>query len=210
MKIEVWSDVVCPWCWLGHARLEKALAAFGGKDEVEVVARSFELDPTVPSDLDLPTDTVLAKKFGVSAAQIDAMHERLRSLGAADGIDYRFPLVRTSNTRDAHEVVHLARLRGKEGAMVARLFRANFTEGVRVGDRKELSRLAGDVGLDPAEVEEALADQRFEAVVRQDEAEARSLGISGVPFFLADRKLAVSGAQSVEVLRQMLEKASSQ
>jgi predicted DsbA family dithiol-disulfide isomerase len=206
MRLEVWSDVVCPWCWLGNVRLEKVLAQWPHADQVEVVYRSFELDPSTPRDLDIPTDEMLAKKFGVGPAQIDAMHERLRSLGRADGVDFRFERARTSNTFDAHQLVHLARARGgKESAMVGRLFRANFQEGVRVGDRKELARLAAEVGLDAAEAEEALADQRYASAVQGDEDEARALGISGVPFVLADREFGVSGAQSVEVLRRMLD-----
>jgi predicted DsbA family dithiol-disulfide isomerase len=207
MRIDVWSDFVCPWCWLGQARLAKALAAFGHPGEVEVVLRSFELDPRTPKDLDVPTDEMLAKKFGASRAQIDAMHERLRSLGEADGIDFRFERVRTSNTFDAHQLTILAREQGKQPAMARRLFVANFQEGVRVGDRKELVRLATEVGLDAAEAEEALADQRFASAVRDDEGQARALGVSGVPFFLADGELAVSGAQSVDVLRGLLDEA---
>jgi predicted DsbA family dithiol-disulfide isomerase len=209
MRIDVWSDVICPWCWLGNARLEKAIAAFAHADQLEVVRRSFELAPGTPKELDIPTDEMLAKKFGAGRAQIDAMHERLRALGRADGIDFRFERARTSNTFDAHQLVHLARAGGKEAAMVGRLFRANFHEGVRVGDRKELVRLATEVGLDPAEAEEALGDQRFASAVRDDEAEASARGISGVPFFLADREAGVSGAQSVDVLRRMLDEAWS-
>lgn len=207
MRIHVWSDVVCPWCWLGYARLGKALASFDHRDAVEVVLRSFQLDPRAPKELDIPTDQMLARKFGASRAQIDAMHERLRSLGKADGVDFRFERVRTSNTFDAHQLIVLARAHGKQTAMAERLFVANFQEGVRVGERKELVRLATEVGLDAAEAEGALADQRFASTVRDDEAEARALGVSGVPFFLADGKLAVSGAQSVDVLRGLLAEA---
>ncbi len=209
MQIDVWSDVVCPWCWLGHARLEKALASFAQRDQVEVVFHSFELDPGAPADRDIPTDQMLSAKLGVGPAQVDAMHERLRALGRAEGIDYQFKKARTSNTFDAHQVLHLAAARGKQGQMVGRLFRANFAEGVRVGDRKELVRLGAEVGLDAAEVEEALADRRYEQAVRDDEAEASAHGISGVPFFVADGRLAVSGAQSTEVLRALIDKAWS-
>jgi predicted DsbA family dithiol-disulfide isomerase len=207
MRIDVWSDVVCPWCWIGKARLEKAIAAFPHKDDVDVVHRSFQLDPTTPNDLDVSTDEMLVKKFGIGQAQIDAMHERLRSLGSADGVEFHFERARTSNTFAAHELIHLAGVHGKRAAMTGRLFKANFEEGVRVGDRMELLRLATEVGLDAAEAEEALADERFAAAVRDDIAQARSLGISGVPFFLADGSFVVSGAQSVDVLRRMLDAA---
>jgi predicted DsbA family dithiol-disulfide isomerase len=209
MKVDVWSDVICPWCWLGKARLEKAIASFEG-EEVEVVFRSFELDPRTPKDLDVPTDEMLAKKFGVGRPQIDAMHERLRGLGQADGIDFHFERARTSNTFDAHQLLQLARAQGKQRAMSDRLFRANFAEGVRVGSRPELVRLASEVGLDGADVRAALEEERFAPAVREDEAQARAFGITGVPFFLLDGKLAVSGAQSVDVLRQALQQAEAQ
>jgi predicted DsbA family dithiol-disulfide isomerase len=207
VRIDVWSDVICPWCYLGNARLKKAVEAFDHGDEVEVVFRSFELDPGRPRDLDVPTNDVLVRKLGVPRAQIDAMHQRIGAMGQAVGIDFQFDRVRTSNTFQAHELTHLARARGLEGKMTDRLFRANFTEGVRIGDRGELVRLAADVGLDAAEAEEALADERYASAVRDDEEQARTLGISGVPFFVAGGKLAVSGAQSVEVLRGMLDEA---
>jgi predicted DsbA family dithiol-disulfide isomerase len=207
MRIEVWSDVVCPWCWVGHTRLDKAVAAFAHAADVEIVNHSFELDPATPKDLDISTNELLQKKFGVGPTQLEGMHERLRSLGQAEGIEFRFERVRTANTFDAHQLVHLAGAHGKAQAMTGRLFRANFSEGVRVADRKELARLAVEVGLDGAEVEEALGDQRFASAVRDDEKQAKTLGISGVPFFLADGKLAVSGAQPVEVLGRMLDAA---
>jgi predicted DsbA family dithiol-disulfide isomerase len=210
MRVDVWSDVVCPWCWLGKARLEKAVASLDQADEIEVVFRSFELDPRTPRDLDIPTDEMLAKKFGVARPQIDAMHERLRSLGRADGIDFHFGRARTSNTFEAHQLLQLARSQGKQRTMGDRLFRANFAEGVRVGSRPELVRLGTEVGLDGAEVQAALEEERFAPAVREDEAQARAFGITGVPFFLLDGKLAVPGAQSVDVLRQALEQAWDQ
>jgi predicted DsbA family dithiol-disulfide isomerase len=209
MQLDVWSDVVCPWCWLGHARLEKALASFPHRDQVDVVFHSFELDPGAPADRDVPMDEVLAAKLGVGPAQVDAMHERLCALGRAEGIDYQFKKVRTSNTFDAHQLVHLAGARGKQLQMVSRLFRANFAEGVRVGDRKELVRLGAEMGLDAGEVEQVLAERRYGRAVREDEADANAHGISAVPFFVADGRLAVSGAQSTEVLRAFIDKAWS-
>lgn len=202
MRIDVWSDVVCPWCWLGKARLEKALAAF--PHEVEVVFRSFQLDPGAPKDLDVPTDEMLQKKYRIGRAQVEAMHERLRGMGLADGLDFRFERARTSNTFDAHQVIHLAKAHGKQHEMADRLFRAQFHEGVRVGDRGELVRLATEVGLDADEVTSALDDQRYAEAVRADLAEARTLGVTGVPFFLVDGELGVSGAQPLEVFREML------
>lgn len=202
MKVEVWSDVICPWCWLGRARLAKAVAASSKREEIEIVFRSFELDPSTPSDLDLPTNELLKKKFGMGQAQIDAMHERIASMGKEDGIDFQFDKARTSNTFDAHQLVHLAAEQGKRTEMVDRLFRANFHDGIRVGDRKGLVSLAEEVGVTDAAG--ALETQRFGPAVRADEAEAKKLGISGVPYFLVDGKKGISGAQSVEVLARAL------
>ncbi len=209
MRLDVWSDVVCPWCWLGNARLEKALAAFPQRDQVEVVFRSFELDPRADATLDIPTNEMLAKKYGFGPAQIAAMHEKLHDLGVADGIEFRFERARTSNTFDAHQLIHLANKHGKQKVMTDRLFRAQFNEGVRIGDRKELVRLGAEIGLDAGEVEAALGDQRYAAAVRSDESDARQLQISGVPFFLVDLELAVSGAQSVETLGELLAEAQA-
>ncbi len=206
MRIDVWSDVMCPWCWLGKARLEKALAEHPRRDEVEVVFHSFELDPRTPEDLDISANEMLAKKYGFPRAQIDAMHERIRDMGLEIGIDFRFDRVRTSNTFDAHQVIHLAHERGKQRAMVDRLFEAHFRDGVRVGDRAELVRLAVEVGLDAVEVQAALDERRLAPAVHADEAQARSLGVTGVPFYVFDGTFGVSGAQSVDVLRSVLDR----
>ncbi len=207
MRIDVWSDVVCPWCYLGKARLEKVVAASPRAGEIEVVFRSFELDPRTPKDLDVPTDAMLAKKYGMGRAQIDAIHERLRAMGRAEGIDFHFDRTRTSNTFEAHELIKLASEHDRQKAMVDRLFRAQFEEGVRVGDREALVRVATELGLDPGEVRGALDSERFAAEVRADENEARELGISGVPFFAFGGSIGVSGAQPGEVLRAALDEA---
>jgi len=207
MRIDVWSDVVCPWCWLGKARLEKALAAFPHGQHVEVVFRSFELDPGAPKERDISTNEMLAKKYGLRPAQIAAMHERIRGMGLADGVEFRFDRTRTSNTFDAHQIIHLASAEGRQKMMLDRLFRAQFYEGVRIGDRGELVRLATESGLERAGVDAALDDQRFAPAVRDDEAQAHALGISGVPFYVVDGRFGVSGAQSVEVLRRVFDEA---
>lgn len=205
MRIDVWSDVICPWCWLGKARLEAAVKTFAHRDEVEILFHSFELDPRTPNDLDIPVDVMLKKKYGLGAAQLEAMHERMRGMGAEAGLDFRFDNVRTSNTFEAHQLIHLAHAQGKQKEMAERLFRAQFSEGVRVGERKELIRLATEIGLDAPEVESALETERFGPAVRRDEEQARELGISGVPFYVIDGAVGVSGAQSVEVFRRMLD-----
>lgn len=202
MKIDVWSDVICPWCWLGRARLAKAVAASPRSAEIEIVFRSFELDPGSPKDLDIPTNEMLEKKLKMGKSQIDAMHQRISAMGKEEGIDYQFDKARTSNTFDAHQLVHLAAEQGRRTEMVDRLFEANFRDGIRVGDRKNLIALAEEIGVSGAA--EALEGQRFADAVRADEAEARQRGVSGVPFFLVDGKKAVAGAQSVDVLARAL------
>ncbi len=207
MRIDVWSDVICPWCWLGRARLENAVAASPDKEQIEIVYRSFELDPSSDRTLDIPTSELLQKKFGMGRAQIDAMHARIVGLGKSEGITFEFERARTSNTFDAHQLTHFAHAQGKRLAMVDRLFAANFNEGIRVGDRASLVKLAAEVGLDGAEAEKALEEQRFADAVRADEAHAKELGIRGVPFFLFEGKLAVSGAESVATLQAAMAKA---
>jgi len=207
MRIDVWSDVVCPWCWIGKVRLQKALAGFPAGGEVEVVFRSFQLDPNTPKDLDIPSDEMLARKYRIGPVEVRDIHARLEGLGKAEGIDFRFELSRTANTFDAHQLIHLAKEKGLQMAMADRLFRAQFSEGIRVGDRKELLRLATEVGLDAGEVGASLDRQGYASAVREDEAQAKALGITGVPFFLFNGEVGVSGAQPVSVLRRVMEEA---
>lgn len=207
MRIDVWSDVVCPWCWIGKVRLQKALAGFPAGGSVEVVLRSFQLDPSTPKDLDIPSDEMLARKYRIGPVEVRDIHSRLESLGKAEGIDFRFELGRTANTFDAHQLIHLAKDKGLQMPMADRLFRAQFSEGIRVGDRKALMNLATEVGLDGGEVGASLESQAYAAAVREDEAQARALGITAVPFFLFDGKVGVSGAQPVSVLRRVMEEA---
>lgn len=209
MKIDVWYDVICPWCWLGKARLDRALA---GVTDLEVVSHSFELDSRSAKDLDVPSVEHIAKKYGMGRAQIDALHARIETMGREVGIGFQFDRVRTSNTFDAHQLVHHARSVGGEKAandIVDRLFVANFHDGLRVGSRDVLLRLAKDAGLDPDDAKAALEGQRWADEVRADERRAGELGISGVPFFLFDGKVQVSGAQSVDVLRRAIESTSA-
>lgn len=206
MRIDVWSDVICPWCWLGRARLEKAVAASGEK--IDVVFRSFELDPKSDPALNVSTNEMLKKKFGIGQAQVDAMHARLHGLGQADGIDYHFDKARTSNTFEAHQLIHLAKTHGKQGDVVDRLFAANFRDGIRIGDRGALVKIAVEAGLDEKEAADALETQRFAADVRTDEADAKKYGVSGVPYFLFNGKVAVSGAESVDILIKAVQKAA--
>jgi predicted DsbA family dithiol-disulfide isomerase len=209
--VEIWSDVVCPWCYLGTRRFDAALARFDHRDDVQVLRRAFQLDPTAVSDHpgdDVPTHTArLAAKFGTDEAQVRQMHDRLAALGAADGIDYRFDDVRAADTRDAHRLLHLAHDLGRADTVERALFRAVFTDGEPIGDRPTLRRVAVDAGLPESDVDDVLGSDRYVAEVDADLARARELGISGVPFFVLDGRYGVSGAQSVEVLTDALNQA---
>lgn len=207
MQVEIWSDVVCPWCYIGKRRFETALARFPHRDAVEVVWRSFELDPGAAAR---PAGSVvdrLAAKYGMTEAQARATHARISGLAAAEGLTFRLDVAQPGNTFDAHRLLHLAAERGVQDAVKERLFRAYFSEGELIGDRDTLVGLVAEVGLDADEAERVLRDDAYVAEVRADEQEAAALGISGVPFFVLDRRYGVSGAQSPEVLLQALERA---
>ena len=207
MRVEIWSDVVCPWCAIGKRRFEAALARFAHRDEVEVVWRSFELDPAAPASVDVSATRRLADKYGVSLDQARAMEQRVTDAAAGEGLAFRYDLARPGNTVDAHRVLHLAADRGVQSAVKERLLLAYFTEGAPVADRPTLARLAGEAGLDAAETARMLDSDDYLAEVRADEAEARALGIQGVPFFVLDRRYGVSGAQPAEMLLQALDRA---
>jgi predicted DsbA family dithiol-disulfide isomerase len=213
VKVEIWSDVVCPWCYVGKRRFEAALARFEHRDDVEVVWRAFELDPAAQSDPAGhprgPHDYVdrLARKYGGTRDSARQMLDDMVARAAADGLDLRFDRAVHANTFDAHQVVHLALQRGVQDAVEERLMRAYFTEGEAVGDREVLVRLAAEAGLDADEVRGALERQEHAAAVRADEAEAAALGISGVPFFVVDRRYGISGAQPADLLLQALRQA---
>lgn len=204
MKVEVWSDVVCPWCYLGKRRLERALEQFEHRDQTEVVWRSFELDPSAPRVREEDNTTRMAAKYGLSREEAAGRHEHLTQLAAQDGLTYHLESARSGNTFDAHRVLHLAADRGLQDAAKERLFAAYFTEGETIGDPETLVRLAGEAGIAPDEVRTALDGDAFTEAVRADEREAGTLGISGVPFFVFDRKYAVSGAQSADLLLEAL------
>lgn len=207
MRIEIWSDVVCPWCYIGKRRFEQALAQFEHADEVEVLWRSFELDPSAPPVRTESHAEHLARKYGVSPAQVEAMDARLIGEARKEGLDFHLDESKGGNTFDAHRLIHLAAETGRAGEMKERLLRACFTEGAAIGERAELVRLATEVGLDEAEVKGMLSSDRLASGVRADEARARAFGISGVPFFAIDERYGVSGAQPADVLLDVLRQA---
>ncbi len=207
MDVEIWSDVVCPWCYVGKRQFEEALGRFGHAAEVTVSWRSFELDPSSPREVAMSMDRILERKYGMSADQARAANQQMTSLAAGVGLEYHLDRVRAGNTFDAHRLIHLAATHGVGGAMKERLLAAYFTEGRSIGDHVTLAELAAEVGLDPVEVAEMLASQAFASDVRADEARATALGATGVPFFVIDQTYGVAGAQGADALLGALERA---
>jgi predicted DsbA family dithiol-disulfide isomerase len=206
VQVEIWSDVVCPWCYIGKRRFEAALARFPDRGQVEVRWRSFQLDPSAPA---LPEGTLidrLTEKMGSHEAAV-AANARLKVLAAAEGLRYRLDEARPGNTFDAHRLLHLARERGLQDEAKERLFAAYFTEGAAIGDRDTLVGLVGEVGIDKAEARAVLDGDRYADEVNADQREALELGATGVPFFVIDRRYGVPGAQSADVLLSALETA---
>jgi predicted DsbA family dithiol-disulfide isomerase len=207
MQVEIWSDVVCPWCYLGKRNFEEALQQFGHHDDVDVAYRSFELDPTAPQGQAEPVVELLASKYGMSPQQAEDAQRQMEQRAAQSGLTFRMEGLRRGNTRDAHRLVHLARERGLQAVMVERLHRAYFTDQESIFDHASLIRLAAEVGLDPAEVAAVLESDRFSAEVTADEQVAHALGASGVPFFVIDRRYGISGAQPAAVIGRALDQA---
>lgn len=205
MQVEIWSDIVCPWCAIGKRRFESALAEFAHRDEVEVRWRSFELDPTAPREREGELAEHLAAKYGVSREQADGMHRQMTETAAAEGWDFHFEHARSGNTFDAHRLVHLGADRGIQDAVKERLMRGYFTEGARIGDPRTLAALGVEAGLDADEARDVLASDRYADEVRADERQAVTFGISGVPFFVVDQTYGVSGAQPAAALLEVLD-----
>ncbi|HEX4658377.1 MAG TPA: DsbA family oxidoreductase [Streptosporangiaceae bacterium] len=207
MNVEIWSDVVCPWCYIGKRRLERAVASFGHPGEVTVTYRSFELDPNAPAQRTGTHAEHLARKYGMTIAQAEQANQQMTQRAADDGLEFRFDLIRGGNTFDAHRLLHLAKDHGLQPEMKERLLRATFTEGLPIADKPSLVRLATEAGLPAAPAQAVLDGDAYADAVRADEQQAARYGISGVPFFVADGKYAVSGAQPPEVLVQLLRRA---
>ncbi len=205
MDVEIWSDIACPWCYVGKKRFEKALGSFAHADEVTVTWRSFELDPSAPADRGVPHAELIAQKYGRSLEEVAAMDAQLTAVAAAEGIDMQLAGARSGSTFDGHRLVHLAKAHGRGEEMKERLFRAYFTEGALIADHEVLARCAAEVGLPEDEVRELLLTERFAEEVREDELLAQSAGISAVPCFVIDRKFGASGAQPPEELVRFLE-----
>jgi predicted DsbA family dithiol-disulfide isomerase len=210
LQIDVWSDIACPWCYVGKRRLEGALQEF--PHDVKVVWHAFELDPSAPKERDPSISHAerLAKKYGMSVEQARRNTERLTDVAKGEGLAFDFERIRSGNTFDAHRLVQLGKVRGRQAAVEEQFFSAYLEQGALMSDHGTLSRLAVEAGLDEGEVADVLASDRFSEEVRADEARAHELGISGVPCFVLDERFAVSGAQSREVMLSALHQAWEQ
>ncbi|MEV7888380.1 DsbA family oxidoreductase [Streptomyces sp. NPDC002817] len=210
MRVEIWSDIACPWCYVGKARFEKALEAFPHRDQVEVVHRSFELDPGRDKTDIGPVVPMIAKKYGISETQAQDAEDNLGTQAAAEGLAYRTRDRDHGNTFDMHRLLHLAKARGRQDELIQIFYKANFAEerSVFAEGGERLVELAVAAGLDAEDARKVLADPTAYADdVRADEREAAELGANGVPFFVLDRKYGVSGAQPAEVFAQALTQA---
>jgi predicted DsbA family dithiol-disulfide isomerase len=207
MRVDIWSDVVCPWCYVGKARFEKALAGFEHRDEVEVVYRSFELDPSPDAGGFASTFDMLSKKYGMSPDQARQAEDRVASLARAEGLDFD-PARPVGNTFDLHRVIHLAKEKGVQHEVLTTINNAYFGEAAQVFDPAVVTGITARAGLDASAIGNVLENSELYAdEVRRDEKEARELGISGVPFFVFDMALGVSGAQATDTFSSALDQA---
>lgn len=204
MNVEIWSDIACPWCYIGKRRFEAALARFEHRDEVDVTWRSFELDPAAPPEREGERAARLAEKYGITVERAREMERQMSDTAAGEGLAFRFDIARSGSTFDAHRLVHLAAERGLQDAMKERLLRAYLGEGELMSDHDTLVRLAVEVGLDADEARAVLAGDTFGDEVRSDEHTAAQFGISAVPTFVVDRSLGASGAHPPDALLELL------
>ena len=207
MQIEVFSDVVCPFCYIGDTVLAQAMERFPHSSDVEIRYHSFQVMPHLPVGHAVSLNELLEKERGFPRAQAEAMNAQVAARAAQIGLDFRLDSAIATNTRSAHRLIHWARSQGRQHAMVERLFRAYFTNGLNVGDHDVLADLAAEIGLDRAATREALDRGAFDADFEADVRQTRQLGITGVPFFVFDGQYAVSGAQPVEAFLQALDTA---
>lgn len=207
MKVEIWSDIACPWCYIGRRRFETALANFPHRDQVEIVWRSFQLDPTAPKDQPERTQDMLKKRYNLPDAKVKEMQDNVTHLAELEGLEYHLDKTYSINSMDAHRVLHLAKEKGVQGEMKERIQRAYFTEGLLLSDADVLVKLAEEVGLDGAEVRAMLATNEHVSDVQDDIRRAQMIGVQGVPFFLVDERYAVSGAQPAELFGEALDRA---
>jgi predicted DsbA family dithiol-disulfide isomerase len=206
--VEIWSDIVCPWCYIGKRRFERALSEFDGAGDVQVTLRSYQLNPSQRKGDTRTHDQYLAEKTGRSIEDVRASDARLTALAAAEGLDYHFERYRVANTFDAHRLLHLARAQGLGAAAHERFMQAQLVDGERMEDQTTLVRLAGEVGVSVDEATEVLAGDAYATEVRAEIREAAALGCTGVPFFVIDRRYGISGAQPAELFLDVLRRVA--
>jgi len=209
MQIDIWSDVACPWCFIGKRRFETALGAWEHRDEVEVTWHSFQLDPTLPEHYDGTEAEYLASRKGLPVEQVRQMFAHVTEQAAGEGLDYDFDRLVVANSLRAHQLLHLAKARGRADEVKEALLSAHFEHGTDIGDIDALVILGTAAGLDAQEIRDALADGRYIPAVRADIQQAQELGVNGVPFFVFDMRLGLSGAQPAATFTHALEQARS-
>ncbi|MDE2117297.1 MAG: DsbA family oxidoreductase [Betaproteobacteria bacterium] len=207
MQIEIWSDVICPWCYIGKRSFEKALAQFAQRENVNVIWRSFELDPNAPPQYPVSLEELLARKYGVSLQQAALMNARVTGIAHEAGLEYSLANACPGNTFDAHRLLHFAAARQLGDRAIERIMHAYFREGLAVSDRTALARLAPEFGIAESDALAMLESDDYSGAVRADEARATEFGITGVPFFVFDEKSGIYGAQPVEVYAEALQQA---
>ena len=205
MQIEIWSDVICPWCYIGKRRFEAALALSGKRENINVIWRSFELDPNAPRQQPGNVKELIAHKYNISLREADEMIARVTAHASAAGLEYHLDKARRGNTFDAHRLLHFAADRQVGEPAVETIMHAYFSESLAVGDRAELAKLAPGFGIPESEALAMLESDKYADAVRADESRAAGFGISGVPFFVFDEKSGISGAQPVEVFVEALQ-----
>jgi predicted DsbA family dithiol-disulfide isomerase len=210
VKVEIWSDVVCPWCYIGKRRFERALAAFDGRDDVEVRWRSFQLNPDQPRGVRTTHDEHLAAKLHTSVDQVRQLNERVVGLAAAEGLHYDFDRYQVINTFDAHRVAHLGKAHGLDDAVQERFLSAQLEHGEVLDDPDTLVRLGSEVGIPAAEIRDVLAGDRYAEDVRADFEEGYALGCTGVPYIVIDRRYGIPGAQPSELFLEALTQAGAE
>lgn|SRR5574343_41437 len=211
MKVEIWSDIMCPFCYIGKRHFEAALKQFPQANEVEIEWKSFQLDPTIPKMVErVDVYQYLADKKGMSLEQSKAMHQNVIQMAKNAGLEYNFDIAVVGNSKDAHRLIQFAKTKGLGDQAEEALFKAYFTDGKNMADLNDLIEIGTSIGLDAVELSSILGGDAFAYEMMQDVQEAQNIGVQGVPFFVFDRKYAVSGAQPVEAFLQTLEKVYSE
>jgi len=209
MKIEVWSDIMCPFCYIGKRHYEAALKKFPHADRIELVWKSYQLDPTIPEQVDPNLNAVqyLASRKGISTDQVKTLHKRVEQMAAQAGLNYNLDDAAVYNSMSAHRIIQFAKTKGLADMAEETFFKAHFTENKNLGNKSALLEIGKSIGLSEVEVQEALSNDEYAYKVKQDIQEAEQIGVTGVPFFVFNRKYGVSGAQPVEVFLETLEKS---